>query len=123
MPKMALGTYTFSRNPSGMTFLQKPRTNASTETYTSVAVFDWGVNWAGKKIDLIWKFIPTDQYASLASIFEAGDIVVFDPQDGEGHTFNVKVQDLDCEYHLQLKNAARKWRKNAKLKLLIISEV
>jgi hypothetical protein len=123
MPKMSLGAYTFLKNPSGMTFLQKPRINSSAETYTSVAVFDWGTNWAGKKIKLTWGYISTVQYASMASIYEAGSIVVFDPQDGEAHTFNVKVQNLNCSYHLQLTNATRKFRKDVELDLLIIDEV
>ena len=123
MANCSLGTYTFEKQPSGMTFIQKDREVAHQKTYSSVALFSWGASYIGKVIEVSWNYITTSQYASLVSIYVADVPVVFDPQDGTSKTYNVEVLSLDCEYHIQLANNTGNHRKNVKMQLLIMSEV
>lgn len=123
MANMSLGGYTFDKQPSGMTFVAKDRDVAYQKTYTSVALFSWGASYIGKVIEVSWNFLTTSQYASLQTIYEADVQVVFNPQDGTSKTFNVEVLSLDGEYFIYLDNSTNHYRKNAKMQLLIMSEV
>lgn len=122
MSNSVLGTYTFAKQPIGMTFIQKDRNIAYAKTYTSVATFSWGSSYIGKVIEISWNYMTTTQYDSLLSLYVADSPVVFDPQDGESKTFNVEILSLDGEYHMHLSDAAGHYRKNVKLTLLILSE-
>jgi hypothetical protein len=122
MANMSLGGYTFAKQPSGMTMIQKDRTSAHVRTYTSVAFYSWGASIVGKVIELTFNYITTAQYASLQTLYEADTSVVFNPQDGSSKTYNVEILSLDSEYHIQLNNTTGNYRKETKLKLLILSE-
>jgi hypothetical protein len=123
MSNSVLGTYTFSKQPTGMTLIQKDREVAHQKTYSNVALFSWGASYIGKPIELSWSIMTSSQYASLQTIYEADTQVVFDPQDGTAKTFNVEILSLDGEYFIHLSNAAGHYRKNVKMQLLIMSEV
>lgn len=123
MANSVLGTYTFARQPSGMTLIQKDREVSYQKTYSNVALFSWGASYVGKIIEISWNIMATDQYASLQTIYEADAQVVFDPQDGSSKTFNVEALSLDGEYFIYLSNTTGHFRRNVKLKLLIMSEV
>jgi hypothetical protein len=120
---MVLGTYTFAANPNAMTLIQKEKDNASVRTYTSVAYFDWGASYAGKKLELTWDKMTAGQYDSLMALSDACEQVVFDPQDEEDLTFNVEILELTGEYHVNLGVDDRALRKDVKMTLLIMSEV
>jgi hypothetical protein len=123
MSNMVLGSYTFATQPSSMTMIQKSREVATVKTYASVALFSWGATIVGKTIELGWLFMTTSQYASLQTIYEADVPVVFNPNDGSSKTYNVEVISLDSDYFIKLDNSAGNHRRNAKMRLLIMSEV
>lgn len=123
MANCSLGTYTFIKQPSGMTFIQKDREVAYQKTYSSVALFSWGSSYIGKVIEVSWNYMTTSQYASLVTIYTGDVPVVFNPQDGSSKSYNVEVLSLDCEYHIELNNDTGHYRKNVKMQLLIMSEV
>ncbi|MFA5423034.1 MAG: hypothetical protein WC374_04185 [Phycisphaerae bacterium] len=123
MSNMVLGGYTFAVQPSKMTLIEKDRSVAHVQTYSSVAFFSWGVDYDGKTIELFWASMPTSQYASLRAIYEADAQVVFDPQDGSSKTFNVQMLPMSGEYFIHLSNATGHRRLNVKIPLLIMSEV
>jgi hypothetical protein len=123
MANMSLGGYTFAKQPSGMTMIQKDRIAAHAPTYTSVAFYSWGASIIGKVVELTFNYITTGQYASLQTLYEADAQVVFNPQDGSSKTYNVEILSLNSEYHIQLNNTTGNYRKGAQLRLLILSEV
>ncbi len=123
MSNMVLGSYTFADNPGNLPIIQQELLTAYRRTYAGVATFSWDATYAGVELTLEWEFMTTGQYDSLLTIYAAGASVVWDPQDGEGKTFNVMVLALTGEYHLYLEDATGNYRKNVKLKLLILSEV
>lgn len=121
---MKLGGYTFDFNPSGTDGLLNPRRSVATiKTYKGVAVFSWGVLMAGVERVLEWRFMPTAQFTQLDNLYQADAAVVFDPEDGSGRTFNVELLALEGRYHLNLADAADNYRKQVRLRMVIISEV
>lgn len=122
MSNCVLGTYTFVKQPTGITFIQKDKSIAYTSTYTSVATFSWGLSYIGKVIEVSWNYMSTTQYDSLQTLYVADVPVVFDPQDGEAKTFNVDIISLNGDYHVQLSDATGHMRKDVKMQLLILSE-
>jgi hypothetical protein len=120
---MVLGTYTFVKQPGGMTFIQKDKPIAHVPTYSSVAVFSWTPTYAGKVIELSWNIMTTSQYDSLLTLYTNNAAVVFDPQDGETLTFNVEILSLDGQYLIHLNDTTGHNRINVKMQLLILSQV
>lgn len=118
---MTLGTYTFAINPNEpVPILSEERRGRSLKTLGGIAFFSWGTFIAGQEILLPWSFMPTAQYAELLALLNADAQIVWDPENGA--TYNVEILSLAGEYHLSA-GAAAAYRKNVKLKLLIISEV
>lgn len=126
--RMSLGAYTFERNPSiySAPDLMTPiRRVASVETYESIAVFSWGVSIIGKEISLKWEYLPDSQYNAMMALYIADTAVVFDPQQGDGKTYNVELMGMSGAYHYKLNSGDDEdvWRSKISLDLLVISEV
>lgn len=121
MAKMVLGSYTFEDNPTAVGDLMTPeRKSAFVETYSAGAFFSWGSSIGGKPVELTWTQTSVDQYGELQTLLVADAAVVFNPQDGEGKTYNVEVTALHGEYWLYLSGD---YRQNVTLSLLVLSEV
>jgi hypothetical protein len=121
MAKMVLGSYTFEDNPTSVSDLMTlERKSAFVPTYSAGAFFSWGSSIVGKELELTWTQTSTDQYGELQTLLEADAAVVFNPQDGEGKTYNVEVTALHGEYWLYLSGT---YRQNVTLSLLVLSEV
>jgi hypothetical protein len=120
MPNMALGTYTFTSNPSEMSVITPMRHTASVKTYSSVAFFSWGTDIVGVTLSLHFNFMTVAQYDSLLALLEADAQLVFDPQDGSGSTYNVEMVNLQGDYFIYLGTG---YRQNVVLDLLVLSEV
>jgi hypothetical protein len=123
MANMSLGAYTFTKQPSGMTMIQKDRKIAYQETYTSIAAFSWGASYIGKVIEISWNVMSTAQYTSLLALYVADVPVVFNPQDGTSKTFNAEILSLDGKYLIHLDDATGHHRTDVKMQLLIMGEV
>jgi hypothetical protein len=123
MANMSLGTLTFAVNPSECPLLNPDNSCAYEETYTAVAVFDWGTDIVGKEIPLGFTFMPADMYDDLDDLNQVGDPLVWNPQNGSGKTYNVKILKLTGKYHVRLGATAGDLRKDVTLLLLILSEV
>lgn len=124
MGNMVLGTYTYADNPGNMPIIRKILSIAYRQTYESVATFVFGsAAYSGLLLPQEWEYMTTGQFDSMSAIYEAGEPVVYDPQDGNGKTFNVMMLTPDGEYHLYLENSTGNYRKNVKFPLLILGEV
>ena len=64
-------------------------------------------------------------FAALDALMDADGTVVFDPQDGSSHTFNVWLISLDGDYFLEMGNgdSTSVFRRNVVLVMAIESEV
>ncbi|MFA6290233.1 MAG: hypothetical protein WC637_00550 [Victivallales bacterium] len=123
MANMVFGTYTLVAQPNNLPMIQKARETAYQKTYSSVALFSWGASYIGKVLELTWTYMPTAQYTALLALYVADAPVVFNPQDGSGKTFNVEIISLDADYFVTLSDATGHYRKNIKMRILIMSEV
>lgn len=122
MANMILDLYTFAKQPGDMTLLEKDKHADTLLTYASVAYFSWGVSIVGKVINMKWGGMTTTQFNTLQTKYEADVQVVFDPQDGNGKTYNVEIIRLKGDYHLSLLTSATH-KINVGMDLVIISEV
>lgn len=121
---MILGDYTLTHYPYDFTIPRPVRSNAHVETYESVAHFSWGFFTAGKIIELIWNYMPSDQFDSLDAVFQDDEEVVWEPGTEEGETtYNVQILDFIGDFHESVGSSSEIWRKNCKMTLLIMSEV
>ena len=123
MGNMILGTLTFEANPAELPIIRPKRIISYKKTWGSVAVYDWGAFIAGEEFPFSWDKMPSLQFDDLDELYQAGDELVFDPQDGSEKTYTVKITSLDGYYHLHLESSAGVQRKNVRMTLLILSEV
>jgi len=123
MGNMILGTYTFESNPSELPLIRPKRIISHKKTWGSVAVFDWGAFIVGEEFPFFWDKMPSVQFDEMDELYQAGDELPFDPQDGSDKTYNVKIISLDGSYHLHLESSAGVQRKNVRMTFLILSEV
>lgn len=122
MSNMILGSYTFDKNPMRVSGVINPDVIKSVvRTIGDVAVFSWGAQIPGRTIILNWDYVSTEQFAELSSIYQADESVEFDPQDGEGKTYNVEVMNLIGTYFISLSDSQN--RQNVELTLLILGEL
>lgn len=121
MSNMIIGTVTLKANPSEITVIRAKKRNAAKETYNSVAYFSWGASIIGREISLKCDYMEADDFAALDAIYQADLPIVWDPQDGSGHTYNVEMTELDGEYHLGFGVTSAVLRKNVTITLLILS--
>lgn len=117
---MALGNYTFDKNPSEMTVVKNDRIVSFVRTYESVAVFSWGTTIAGKQLYLKWGGMTTAQFNELQTLLEADAQVEFFPDIDSGTSYIVEIIDLDGHYHISQSDAAE-YRTDVSLQLLVIS--
>ena len=122
MANMVLDSYTFTKQPGEMTMIEGKKYASSILTYTSIAYFSWGVTIVGKLIVLKWGGMPTAQYDELQQKYANDVEILFDPQQGDGKTYNVEIKRLEGKYHLSLLDSAS-FRKDIEMDLLIMSEV
>lgn len=118
MSNMVLDGYTFTHNPDNLPVIKKDLTLAHVKTYDDIAVMSWGSSYIGVILPLGWKMMRKEQWDDLHDIYEADEEVVFDPQDGNSKTFNVRVIRLDGSHFLGLS-----LYKDVTMELLIMSEV
>jgi hypothetical protein len=126
MANLSLGAYTFDINPLKMAGIIKPmKKSAIKYTYDNVAFFSWAASIKGVVIVLEWELMSTDQFTEIDDLYQVGDTVVFNPQDGTGKTYNVEIVNFDGNYfvYLGLEDEEGNYRENVKLELLIMSEV
>jgi len=124
MANMTLGGYTFEKNPTSIDgVITKDVPMAIVKTWESVKAFVWDPTYKGKEVPLNWTGMSATMYDQLQAIYEAQASVVFDPQDGEGKTFNVLVRKLTGTYYKNLASSTSHYRKNVTLRLVILSEV
>lgn len=125
MANMSLGGYTFIQNPIRMTIITPDLFESHVLTYSSYGYFSWGNSIIGKDITIGWDYIPSDMFDTLNTKYQADEVVIFDPQDGEGKTYNSRITKLEGEYwiFLQSNSSNRNYRKNVTLNLLILEEI
>jgi hypothetical protein len=124
MANMILDSYTFAKQPSEMTMIEKDKFASSLLTYTSVAYFSWGTTLVGKIITLRWGGMTTTQFDTLQSKYEADAEVVWEPNQGDSadRSFNVEISRLVGGYHMSLLDSAD-YRIDVEMDLVIMSEV
>lgn len=125
---MTLGTYTLTHYPSDFTQPRPQRSNAHVQTMASVAHFSWGVSIVGKIIDVLWNYMPSEQFDELDAIFQGDAEVVWDPGIPPSGSdlavaYNVQILDFTGVFHETVGTDAEIWRANCKMTLLIMSEV
>jgi hypothetical protein len=125
---MALGTCTLTHYPSAFTQPRPQRSNAHLITYASVAHFSWGVSIIGKIIEVLWHYMPSEQFEELDAVFQGDAEVVWDPGilpsgSDDPVTYNVQILDFTGDYHETVGTDPEIWRANCKMTLLIMSEV
>jgi len=120
---MILGTYTLPYYPSNFTPPRPFRSNSYVETYESVVHFSWGFFTAGKIIDLEWNYMPSEEFDDLDLVFQDNEAVVWDPGiPGLATVYTVQILDFTGDFHEAVGTDTEIWRKNCKMKLLILSE-
>jgi len=121
-------SYDFALLPHKMTMLRAKKTIAVRQTYTSVAVFSWGVSIVGETISLSWNAIPAAMWKQLDAFYAADTPLIWDPTltlVPATTTYNVQMIDLEGEYLLggYDETLATSWRGDAVMTLLILSAV
>ena len=105
MNKMILGGVTFTYNSKISFPVIKPRKrNSTVDTYGGIAYFALDPVIAGVIIPLEWDWMPAAQFNSLNTLYQADELIVFDPSGGEeaATTYNVIIKELDGIYWLNL---------------------
>lgn len=120
MANIVVGSFTPSNNPSNMPIVRPEKGAAVEKTYTGVGYFSWPATVVGKTLDLTWDFMLVSEFNSLDALYVADNVVVYNPNDGSGKTYNVNLLSLDAEYFLGVDDNLYK---NIKLQLLIMSQV
>ena len=123
MAMMVIGGHTCSRNPLPDKDLSPIRYYAKKGTYTSVAFFSWGVSIVGKEVTIVWDYMSKSEYDALQAIYVADNEIVWDPKDGSSKSYNVQILDFYSTYVGDVPDSAPFHRKDAKMDLLIMSEV
>lgn len=124
MGLISIGTFTPEMNPGQMTVIRAEKKVSVVETYSSVAYFSWGTSIVGKVIEMTWNWMSGDKFNALDVLYAADAVVVFDPNDTRGLTFNVNILSLDGEYLMGGGGvSSTAIRTNVRLQLLIMSQV
>jgi hypothetical protein len=123
MANMKFDAYSLVSNPSQCTIIKPDKHCASVLTYSSVGYFNWGASIVGKEIELQWSYMTGPEFSALDALYQADTTTVFDPQDGESHTYNAKIKSFDGTYFLRLDDSSGSYRKDVKMTLLILSQV
>jgi len=114
----AIGSFTPSILPGAMTLIRADKPNATVYTYNGAGYFSWPPTIIGKIIELSWNLLPAADFAALDVLYQADSPVVFDPDEGDGKTYNVELVNLDGVYYFN-----RTMRTEVKLSLRIFSVV
>lgn len=122
MSNISIDSHILTDNPNEMTPVRAAKHSAHALTYTNVAFFNWGVSIIGKEIDLKWNYMDADEFDDLDEIYQKEDPVVFDPQMGDGATYNVHVTEFDGTLFRKTSGTGA-FRTNVKMTLLIMSEI
>lgn len=118
---MTLGGYTFALNPlDKVPVVGMEKRASAVPTLGGAEYFSWGLFYEGQTIPLEWNKCPTAQFNQLNTLFEADAQIVWDPEDGS--TYNVEIISLTADFHLSAAAGAA-YRKNVKMKLVIMSKV
>jgi hypothetical protein len=123
MNKMILGGVTFTYNSKISFPVIKPKKiNSFVETYTDVAYFSWPSSIKGVVVSLEWDWMPAAQFDSLNALYQADDLIVFDPSGGVDGviTYNVMITELDGVYWINM-DTNDSYREKVKMSLLIMS--
>ena len=123
MNKMILGGVTFTYNPKiEFPFIAPRKRNSTVDTYDGVAYFALAPTIKGVVVPLEWEWMPAAQYDSLNTLYQADDLIVFDPSGGSvgATTYNVIISELEGTYWLNM-DTSESYRKNIKMRLLIMS--
>lgn len=115
---MTLDGYRFPWNPEKCTVPRPEKAVAVVTTYTSAAVFSWGMILPGKEIELTWEWMELDQWNALDTIYQDDSSVVWYPDDG--FAYIVEILSLVGEYVVGAEIEAPR-RENIVLRLVIIS--
>lgn len=123
MNKMILGGVTFTYNSKINFPVIKPRKrNSTVDTYGGVAYFSLSPTIKGVMVPLEWDWMPAAQFDSLNTLYQADDLIVFDPSGGGGGTtYNVIIKELDGIYWLNM-DTNESYREKVKMELLIMSQ-
>ena len=124
MNKMILGGVTFTYNSKINFPVIKPRKrNSIVDTYDGAAYFAMSPTIKGVIIPLEWDWMPAAQFDSLNTLYQADDLIVFDPSGGDegADTYNVIIVSLDGVYWLNMETNDS-YREKVKMELLIMSQ-
>jgi len=124
MNKMILGGVTFTYNSKISFPIIKPRKrNSVVDTYGGVAYFALTPTIKGVLLPLEWDWMPAAMFDSLNTLYQADDVIVFDPSGGSvgATTYNVIIKELDGVYWLNL-DTNDSYREKVKMELLIMSQ-
>lgn len=120
---MKLGDYEIPYYPSDFVIPRPFRSNSYLETYESVRHFSWGFFISGKIVDLIWNFMPSEQFNELDTLWQDDKEIEWDPDiSGLDATYNVQILDFVGEFYERVGEDAEIWRRNCRMSLLILSE-
>ena len=128
-----IGGYFFDWKPKNNFEIIKPKVlNSYLPTFGSLAYFSWGKQLVGHIIELEWDEMPSSQFTQLESLYQDDAETRFTlgqeswiPYNESGWDiylidYAVQILDLTGTYWLRLDDAEGHFRKDVKLKLLIV---
>jgi len=118
MATITIGSCTPALGPNAMTVIQAYKPIAVCQTYGGVSYFGWPATIVGKELTLEWPLMSKADFDALNALYAADAVVVFDPNDGSGLTYNVNITALTGRYYMR-----SAWRSEVRVTLLIMSQV
>lgn len=126
MPNMILDGYTFANNPTNFNDILGPKQDIAYHgTYSAVAIFSFPETYVGQPIILDFNVMSITMFDLLRTKRSAGTIVQFDPQDGYGIIYWVKIIDVTGKYHVHMgpSGTLKRARKNCQLHMVVTGVV
>jgi hypothetical protein len=124
MNKMILGGVTFTYNSKiDFPVIKPKKANAHVETYSGVAYFSWTPTIKGIVIPLKWDWMPAAQFNSIEALYQADDVIVFDPSGGVAGAaiYDVIIIKFDGVYWLNM-DTNNSYREKVEMELLVFGQ-
>lgn len=123
MANISIDGHTLEANPSKMEMVKPEKRNSHVKTIGGVQFWDWGSFIAGKEIPISFTYMSASEFDDLhANHYTKPGLVVFDPQMGDGKTYNAKWKDFTGDLVRKISGTGA-YRENIKALLVIDSEV
>jgi hypothetical protein len=119
---LILGGYTFPWTPDEFTIPHAELFKSVVRTWTTAVFFSWGVEILGKKIELHWGWMSSDQFDVLDAMYQAGVQVVWDLEVAGVGPFNVEIIDLEGNL-FDVAHYEQPYREKVKMTLMIADSI